>query len=161
MIKNNQENPPTRGDDANARGNRQTDKRPPGMIDRENPLDMEPDDMDTGDMDTGDMDPDDMGECQYTDQELNDEIRQLGIEVPGDLTTTRLNIESDGTTIDGTVISDIDKLLRQVSGQMEGAAGEYLGCSYPLVIDPKNNLSRTQEEIINFATLSFNINKGN
>ena len=25
-----------------------------------------------------------MGDCQYTDQQLNDEIRQLGIEVPGD-----------------------------------------------------------------------------
>ena len=161
MIKNNQENPPTREDDANARGNRQTDRRSPGMIDPENPLDMEPDDMDTGDMgpddmdtddmDTGDMDPDDMGECQYTDQQLNDEISRLNIEVPGDTMETKANIKSGGATIDGTVISDIEKFLRQLSGKMEGANGEYSGCAYPLDV-------RDQKTITQYAKLSFESN---
>ena len=102
------------------------------MIDQENPLDMEPDDVDTGDMgpddmkpddmDTGDMEPDDMGDCPYTDQQLNDEIEaDLGIEAPGDDDkpfTTRL-------AIDGTVISDIEKLITQLNGEMEGANGKY------------------------------------
>lgn len=137
MIKNNQENPPTREDDANARGNRQTDKRSPGMIDRENPLDMDPDDMDTGDM----------GDCQYTDQELNDEIRQLGIEMPGD-NDRRLNSQF---AIDGTVISDIEKLITQLNGEMEGANGEYSGCAYPLD-------DRDQETITQYAKSSYEYN---
>lgn len=148
MIKNNQENPPTRGGDANARGNRQTGKRSPGMIDQENPLDMNPENMEPDDMNPDDMNPDDMGDCPYTDQELNEEISSLGIEAPDDdnkPNTTKV-------AIDGTVINDIEKLLTQLSGEMEGANGEYSGCAYPLDV-------RDQKTITQYAKSSFENNK--